>query len=1105
MAGEQNHVSPSTSSAQDTSRKGRFGNRKLRRASFISPITGQRSERVFTLREASSRHSEDRIGETTPLLNAHHEPRGFPDLPSKRTLLQSYWACSEQYVHQTWEFATSKTGIGIFKCSLAYLIGSLATFVPAISNMIGQKQDSKHMVATVTVYFHPARSMGSMHEATFLAIIALCYSGLVSFTSMGVSMFFGQQDLLLVGHAIVLIFFVGGGLGFIAWIKQRLGDPLVNVACSLASLGCITVLIKEGAVQAGEFSDDRVLQVLLMVCMGAIATTAVNVLVLPITARASLVKDMERNTDLLGEMLISITRAFLSGRERDLQDESYKKLTKDHQSSLDSMHKNVREAKRELLVLGKERWYDAEARMVECLTGLAQDLGGLRSAALAQFAFMNENDEVTPGAEPLSTVRSKPTPKILDVITEAPEDAGEMLRANGHDTPTTAMTYSRRESIDPPIVVKTPNDFFLAFLDELAPPTRSLVYTLKQILDELPFRRRDPARSTWWKRLEGIDVEVAVNDTFHSSLKEAMHLYRHARKDALNKLYESRAISAATTPQQWGKSSVHKRSTSETVSTAPQSRLSSSGQSTPCQQPPPMNMEDAIADIEEVSACCGHFSFSLLDFAEGVLDYLAALDQLKAEMERPKYSWSWLFPWKNWHEHGDVAMKPTRKRTFNDENDEATDLSNAIPARIQQADDFARASGKPMPWTYRLYHAMAILRRDDVRFAIKVGLGALLYALPAFLPETRPFFVHWRGEWGLVSFMVVCSMTVGAANTTSVNRFFGSFVGAALAVAGWLLASHHGEANPYLLAVFGWLVSLGCFYMIIAKNNGPMGRFILLTYNLGALYSYSLSIQDDDNDDDEGGIDPAIWDIVLHRLVSVIVGCIWAIIVTRFIWPISARRKLNDGLCILWLRMSLVWKRDPLALFLLGEPKSRYMDIREESALQTFLSNLEGLRKAAKSEFELRGPFPDAIVGRILDRTGRMLDAFHAMNVVITKNLHYTPGEAALIRFTRPERSDLSARISHLFSVLASSLKLQYPLNDVLPSIDHTRDRLLSKMSAFRREGVGRDAAVVVEQDYEMLYAYVLVTGQLSQDIQAISAEIETLYGTLNEDNFKLQ
>ena len=146
------------------------------------------------------------------------------------------------------------------------------------------------------------------------------------------------------------------------------------------------------------------------------------------------------------------------------------------------------------------------------------------------------------------------------------------------------------------------------------------------------------------------------------------------------------------------------------------------------------------------------------------------------------------------------------------------------------------------------------------------------------------------------------------------------------------------------------------------------------------------------------------------------------------------------------------------------------MDIREESSLQSYLSMLEGLRKAAASEYELRGPFPDQLIGRILERTVRMLDAFHAMNVVISKNLQYTPGEAAVLRYTRPERFDLSARISHLFSVLASSVKLEYPLNDVLPSIDHTRDRLLAKISEFRRSGEGRETAS--EQDYELLYAY---------------------------------
>lgn len=283
-------MSGSPSNGPKTERpRGRFLDRRLRRASFISPITGERLKRNFTLREASHRLNDNVATptESSPLLGGSRDDGGEHVSTAGQSRLRQWRETCTEYAHDAWEFAISKEGLGIFKCSLAYLVGSLATLVPAISTLIGPRQDSKHMVATVTVWFHPARSIGSMHEATVLALIAFCYSGIVSFTSMAVSMFFGQQDLLIVGHIIVLILFLGGGLGFIAWTKQYFGHPLVNVACSLASLGCITVLIKEGAVQAGAFSDDRVVQVLLMVIMGVLATTAVNFLVLPVTARES--------------------------------------------------------------------------------------------------------------------------------------------------------------------------------------------------------------------------------------------------------------------------------------------------------------------------------------------------------------------------------------------------------------------------------------------------------------------------------------------------------------------------------------------------------------------------------------------------------------------------------------------------------------------------------------------------------------------------------------------------------------------------------------------------------------------------------------------------
>lgn len=158
-----------------------------------------------------------------------------------------------------------------------------------------------------------------------------------------------------------------------------------------------------------------------------------------------------------------------------------------------------------------------------------------------------------------------------------------------------------------------------------------------------------------------------------------------------------------------------------------------------------------------------------------------------------------------------------------------------------------------------------------------------------------------------------------------------------------------------------------------------------------------------------------------------------------------------------------------------------------------------------------------------MDSTNKMLDAFHAMNVVIQKDLKASAGEAAILRFTADERAQLSARISHLFqgertynfqhlaviltlfSVIASSMKLEYPINDTLPSTTASRDRLLAKIFQFRKnEASAEGEPIAKDEDYALLYAYALVTGQLAEEIMKVEKEIEGLFGVLDEDLFRM-
>lgn len=201
------------------------------------------------------------------------------------------------------------------------------------------------------------------------------------------------------------------------------------------------------------------------------------------------------------------------------------------------------------------------------------------------------------------------------------------------------------------------------------------------------------------------------------------------------------------------------------------------------------------------------------------------------------------------------------------------------------------------------------------------------------------------------------------------------------------------------------------------------------------------------------------------------------------------------------------------------------MDLREEFSLHRYLTVLENLSSAASSEVNLRGPFPSATYSRILKSTGEMLDAFHAMNVMILKNSRTSEGERKILEYTSKERGYLCKRISHQFQVLASSMKLQYPLNEALPSAENARERLLTRIFKFRRMQEGRGDGdvggndegdgeredeeevrkVATDEDFELLYCYALVTGMLSREIEGLGRELEGLFGVLNEESLKLQ
>lgn len=436
---------------------------------FILPHTGQRLRGLLNLgsRDEARDGSDD---ERHPLLPDSVEPT-HNDRPGVmaaiRDKLEGYW-------RDLYAFASSELGIGVFKFGLAYLLGSLATYIPAISSLLGH-QDGKHVVATITVYFHPARSRGSMFKALICAVLAFLYTTLVSVTSMCVSMFFENLDLLVIGHIIVLVVFCAGGFGFIGWVKQRMNDPLVNVACSLASLSTITILTTEGAVQKGDLSFVKISQTLKMLIMAICMTVAVSFLIFPISARKKLRSNLTTMTNTLAVMLACVTESFLTGSDEGLSALNFTGASVRNRKAYSVLDKLVKEAKLEHYFAGTEREYRLEKRLVRVVQDINQNMGGLQSAAALQFQLLKQSQlhETAPR-------ESKSTTRDEDLILSpdgwsAFEEAGSLASIDQLQyEPTEEQSFDistlnvdQEDGNDQP--VQSPQRMFEVFINHLGP------------------------------------------------------------------------------------------------------------------------------------------------------------------------------------------------------------------------------------------------------------------------------------------------------------------------------------------------------------------------------------------------------------------------------------------------------------------------------------------------------------------------------------------------------------------------------------------------------------------------------------------------------------
>ncbi|KAH8116610.1 Fusaric acid resistance protein-like-domain-containing protein [Phellopilus nigrolimitatus] len=924
----------------------------------------------------------------------------------------------------------------ILKCAVAYFIASLFTFVPPLSHLIGDitsdgskiPSPSGHMVATVAVYFNPAKTYGAMLEADLFCLFGLAWAAFVGLGSMGMFWWIDVKPGWEWLADLVVIVWIGLGMTAVAWMKVWMAKPTFNTACSMTTIILFVVVVKEG----GLFT---LLQVSAIIIIGSLVSNVVCYVLWPQKAATGLQSNMSRTLDSFATLLSLLTRTFLLEDADAGPAASQGRLQRavdSHQTSFTSLQKSLAEARTEWRIPGNGgsvEMTQAYEDAVDCMQRLAQHLNGLRSGTRLQLE-----------------------------LAQAARDGRIVLKGSEPD-----IRKGKRVGGEEAATLQAAAVIFSELVDDMGPPLNALsdacTNTLKRLREA--FAQRQHAGASEPRRFFQLTEDI----------QRALFTFESTSNQAVLRVYRSSDVLADDGGDNDNDNGLLKRS-----------------------------------GADETVFLVYFFIFTLQEFSKELTALVDAMSRIYA-IERVKGEQRW---WRRFDRffscfgcrgrifkapHTQAAHRPAvfPKVRPHAPNTVLTPSGENLSARVRVGQWFWRLGGK--------------LKERNVKHAFKAGMATAILAAPAFFDRTRPTFVEYRGEWALISFFVVMSPTIGATNFLSLHRVLGTLLGAVVAAVVYSLFPE----NPIALSVFGFFYSIPCFYYIVSKPQyASSGRFVLLTYNLTCLYSYNVRERD-----------VSVVEIAYHRSASVIIGVVYAGLVSRLWWPAEARRELGNALsefCLNmgWLYTHLVAANSGIPVHvsssqvnLLNDAKTSVLLPKSISAklndsIQTFMAmelhlqikliELQGLLAQAQHEPRLKGPFPVKMYRSILTSLQTILDKLHSMRCVTTREEWYSVRRDFVLPVNR-ERREMVGNIILYFSVLSAAFSLKTPLPPYLPPAEKSRQRLVE---AIRKLDVVKNRDV--RGSRQLLYfAYALTMKSVIQELDYLGRTLQGAFGVIGQ------
>ncbi|KAI8136713.1 Fusaric acid resistance protein-like-domain-containing protein [Fennellomyces sp. T-0311] len=922
----------------------------------------------------------------------------------------------------------------VLKCSFAYFFASLFTFVPILNELIGHNRRSSHLVATATVFFNPAKTLGGMVEAAAFGWGYTLFALTVCLGSMITTDFFVDRNLYGTAHSISLLFWLAGATWTVSFLKAYWNKPPVATASSLCFIIISIIVVREGSANRGNFDISRISEITSAVATGTVITVLCCIFFWPESAVTKLKKDIEATLVSYRVLLKLLTKTFLL--DDDLpQFEANSELQQaieSHRSSFTSLQKSLMEAKLEMGFrkdsMERAKQYDD---IIFSMHRLAQYVGGLRSSCGIQFERIGGAEgakQAMSAGLHTSNRRRKPEQNDSDGVwniragyhrrkfQEEIRRQKTMLDDHQHHlhrSMSTPHNSTHAVIVLHPTAREEESTSLVDFIQTIRQPLKSLAYTCKRTLYHLQ-----------------TDFEGKNTKKLEHNMSKALALFEVSQRQAVRNLYRH-----------------HHAGPNNGIVYVPR----------------------------EDSFLVYFFLFNMVEFAHELIHLVDAVDKLAQNPHPEDDHGRWWLIWTR------KRVAPSFHTIFPNERNTIATLHTPIPRTAWRR--FMRD----------IWLLAETLKQQKIRYAIKATVAAVLLALPAFLDSTGPWFREWRMEWALITLMVVMTPTVGGTNIVALYRVLSTTLGVSAAAIFYRLF----PANVFVLPILTWLFSIPNFWVILYHKHGKFGQFTLLAYNLVMLNKYNdreentiavewlalqrfLAIL-------VGVVvglfaTSYVWPfearVELRKGISdLLIHLAW---VYRKLLATYAEPDSGDHQAL------AIRKERHMAT-------QSFMSLELE--IQRTLSELSVMLAQAPNEFRLKGPFPAESYRLMLRSCRNIADKFLAMRTVIFKDAWIEQVHQDFILPVNQERKEMAGNILLYFYLLASALRLKTPLPPHLPPARAAWKRLLARL---REIPVVKSQQVVERDNvYTFYYAYVTMMEDVIRELDKLGDNMRELFGAL--------